>query len=73
MKYTVEMGSAAMIYVPSFIKIGSAIQKSIGVYAKNEIIIKLCLSANAAGCNPRELKGPIYDQSCCATLHVQHD
>jgi hypothetical protein len=27
MKYAVEMGSAAMIYVPSFIKIGSGIQK----------------------------------------------
>jgi hypothetical protein len=27
MKYTVEMGSGAMIYVPSFLKIGSGIQK----------------------------------------------
>jgi hypothetical protein len=27
MKYAVEMGSGAMIYVPSFIKIGSGIQK----------------------------------------------
>jgi hypothetical protein len=26
MKYTVEMGSGAIIYIPSFIKIGSAIQ-----------------------------------------------
>jgi hypothetical protein len=32
MKYVVKMGSGAMIYVPSFIKIGSAVQKSIGVY-----------------------------------------
>jgi hypothetical protein len=29
MKYSVEMGSGAMIYIPSFIKIGSGIQKSI--------------------------------------------
>jgi hypothetical protein len=29
MKYDVEMDSGAMIYVPSFIKIGSAIQKLI--------------------------------------------
>jgi hypothetical protein len=29
MKYTVEMGSDAMIYTPSFIKIGSSIQKLI--------------------------------------------
>jgi hypothetical protein len=29
MKYTVEMGSGAMIYIPSFIKIGSGIQKLI--------------------------------------------
>jgi hypothetical protein len=27
MKYAVEMSSGAMIYVPSFINIGSAIQK----------------------------------------------
>jgi hypothetical protein len=26
MKFAVEMGSGAMIYIPSFIKIGSAIQ-----------------------------------------------
>jgi hypothetical protein len=29
MKYAVEMGSGAMIYIPVFIKIGSAIQKLI--------------------------------------------
>jgi hypothetical protein len=27
MKYAVEMGSGAVIHIPSFIKIGSAIQK----------------------------------------------
>jgi hypothetical protein len=27
MKYAVEMGSGAMIYIPNFIKIGSGIQK----------------------------------------------
>jgi hypothetical protein len=30
MKYAVEMGSSAMIYASSFIKIGSDIQKLIG-------------------------------------------
>jgi hypothetical protein len=30
MKYAVEMDSGAMIYIPSFIKIDSAIQKLIG-------------------------------------------
>jgi hypothetical protein len=30
MKYAVEMGSGAMIYIPSFIKIGSAIQNLMG-------------------------------------------
>jgi hypothetical protein len=30
MKHAVEMGSGAMIHIPSFIKIGSAIQKLIG-------------------------------------------
>jgi hypothetical protein len=32
MKYAVEMGSGAMIYVPSFIKIGSGVQKFIEGY-----------------------------------------
>jgi hypothetical protein len=30
MKYTVEMGSEAMTFIPSFIMIGSGIQKLIG-------------------------------------------
>jgi hypothetical protein len=30
MKYAVEMGSGAMIYIPSFINIGSGIQKLMG-------------------------------------------
>jgi hypothetical protein len=30
MKYVVEMGSVVMIYIPSFIKIGSVIQKLMG-------------------------------------------
>jgi hypothetical protein len=30
MKYAAEIGSGAMMYVPSFIKIGSGIQKLIG-------------------------------------------
>jgi hypothetical protein len=30
MKYSVDMGSSAMIYIPSLIKIGSGIQKLIG-------------------------------------------
>jgi hypothetical protein len=30
--YAVEMGSGAVIYVPSFIKIGSGIQKLMGGY-----------------------------------------
>jgi hypothetical protein len=33
MKYAVEMGSGAMIYIPSFINIVSAIQKLLGGYA----------------------------------------
>jgi hypothetical protein len=30
MKYAVEMGSGAMIYIPSFIKIDSGIQRLVG-------------------------------------------
>jgi hypothetical protein len=38
MKYTVMMGSGAMIYIPSFIKTGSGIQKLIGVGTQNKEI-----------------------------------
>jgi hypothetical protein len=31
MNYAVEMGSGAMIYIPTFIKIGSGTQKLIGL------------------------------------------
>jgi hypothetical protein len=30
MKYAVEMGSGSIIYIPSFIKIGSGIQRLMG-------------------------------------------
>jgi hypothetical protein len=36
MKYVVEVGSGGMIYTPSFIKIGSAIQKFIGEYTDTQ-------------------------------------
>jgi hypothetical protein len=35
MKYAVEMGSGAMIYIPSFINIGSGVPKLIGGYKDN--------------------------------------
>jgi hypothetical protein len=37
MKYAFEMGSDAIIYIPSFIKIGSGIQKLIGGIHRKEI------------------------------------
>jgi hypothetical protein len=36
MKLTVEMGSGAMIYMPSFINIGSGSQKLIGGYTNTQ-------------------------------------
>jgi hypothetical protein len=36
MKYAVEMSSGVMIYIPSFIKIGSAFQKLIGGYTDTQ-------------------------------------
>jgi hypothetical protein len=36
MKYAVEMGSVAMIYIPGFIKTGSGIQKIIGGFADTQ-------------------------------------
>jgi hypothetical protein len=35
-KYAVEMGACAMIYIPSFIKVGSGIQKLIGGDAQTQ-------------------------------------
>jgi hypothetical protein len=32
MKYTVEMGSGAVIYIPSAIKTGSGIQRLMGIH-----------------------------------------
>jgi hypothetical protein len=38
MKYAVEMGSGAVVYIPSLAKIGSAIQKLIGGYTDSMVI-----------------------------------
>jgi hypothetical protein len=35
MKYAVEIGSGAMIYIPIFLKIGSGVQRLIGVTHKH--------------------------------------
>jgi hypothetical protein len=36
MKYAVEIGSVGMMYIPSFIKIDSAIQKLFGEYTDTQ-------------------------------------
>jgi hypothetical protein len=41
MKYTVEMGSGAMTYVPSFLKNGSRIQKLMRGYADTDKMVML--------------------------------
>jgi hypothetical protein len=38
MKYAVEMGSGAMIFIPSITKIGSSIQKLIRGYTDSMVI-----------------------------------
>jgi hypothetical protein len=38
MKYAVEMGSGAMIYIPNFIKIGAGIQKLIGGFTDTQTL-----------------------------------
>jgi hypothetical protein len=44
MKYAVKMGSGAMIHIPSFIKIGSGIQKLIGgIHRQQRDLISLLL------------------------------
>jgi hypothetical protein len=39
MKYAVEMGSGAMLYIPSFIKIGSGIPNLIGGIHTDSMVI----------------------------------
>jgi hypothetical protein len=47
MKYTVEMGSDAIIYIPSFIKTGSGIQKLIvGIHRQHGDLISLFFFQN---------------------------
>jgi hypothetical protein len=41
MKYVVEMGSGALIYVPSFIKTASAIRKLMGRYSKSHTAMRI--------------------------------
>jgi hypothetical protein len=36
MKYAVEMGASAMMYIPNFIKIGSGIQKLMAGYTDTQ-------------------------------------
>jgi hypothetical protein len=43
MNYALEMGSGAMICIPSFVKIGSAIQNLIGGYTDTQTV---CISHN---------------------------
>jgi hypothetical protein len=44
MKYIVEMGSVAIMYIPSFIKTGSGIQKLIaGIHKQHSDLISLLL------------------------------
>jgi hypothetical protein len=43
MKYAVEMESGAMIYPPSFMKIGSGIQRLMGIHRQQGDIISLLL------------------------------
>jgi hypothetical protein len=43
MKHAVEMGLGSMIYIPNFIKIGSAIQKLIGGITQEQRSLSLIL------------------------------
>jgi hypothetical protein len=53
MKHAVEMASSAVIYIPSLIKIGSGIQKTIGgdtqTSRKHSDLISLLLKIRKAG------------------------
>jgi hypothetical protein len=41
MKYAIELGSGAMIYIPSFIQIGSGIQKLMGAIQRHRTSMEI--------------------------------
>jgi hypothetical protein len=43
-KYAVEMGSGAVMYIPGFVKIGSGIQKLIGVWGIHRFTDSILIS-----------------------------
>jgi hypothetical protein len=45
MKYATEMGSDAMIYIPSLIKVGSGIQKLIGGDTQTHRLVAITVSS----------------------------
>jgi hypothetical protein len=50
MKYTIQMGSGVMIYIPNFMKTGSGIQKFIGgIQRQHGDLISLLLSFSKYG------------------------
>jgi hypothetical protein len=63
MKYAVEIGSGAMIYIPSFIKIGSAIQKLMGrdtqTHRQNGDRIRLISFFQNKECRLKNKVGPV--------------
>jgi hypothetical protein len=64
MKYSVEMGSVAMIYIPNFIKIGSGIQ---GVYRYRETQIQWRSHKPAVG---KKAKKSLMRSPWCLCLHL---
>jgi hypothetical protein len=58
MKYAVEMGSGAMIYIPSFIKICSGTQKLIGADSRTQHCDRVSLFLFSEG-NKNGLKSSI--------------
>jgi hypothetical protein len=65
MKYAVEMGSSSMIYTPSFIKIGSGIQKL--TVGKKDRLINL-IKLNCLKCRSQWPRGLRHELSSLARM-----
>jgi hypothetical protein len=74
MKYTVEMGSAALIYIPSFIKISLGIQKLIGrdsqTHKENRVLISLLSFFENKECRLKMLTHVVYEQRGARHINI---
>jgi hypothetical protein len=73
MKYAVEMGSGAMIYIPSFINTGSGIQKLMGdtqTHRQDEDRISLLLVFQNKESRPMIIVSRVFERPLLTVEHI---